>query len=254
MKLIQSLLFSIAVCTAAASCGNATSTIAGIQLGGNSFVSSPDSKTVTRTQAIGNVASLSTSAGLNVTYVVSNENKVIIQAPEDIQDKITISDNGNSLNLGVSRNIRNIYSLAKITVMSPAINSFHASSGSSITLPAAFSPRGGELELDASSGASIQGQNINASVIGAESSSGASLNISVTAGSIACSSSSGASLTVSGTAKAVSLQASSGASLNARKLKAASGNASASSGASVSCSIAKPTKISKSSGGSVSNH
>ncbi len=254
MKTILSLLFSVAVCLSASSCGNSSSSFANISIGNSSFVSSPDSKTVTRTENIGKISELSTSAGLKVIYVVSNENKVLIQAPEDIQDKIKVTSNNGSLKLGVTQNIRNLNSLATITVMSPAIASFNASSGSSLTLPSSFSPKGGELEIDASSGASVQGQGINAAVVGAESSSGASVKISVNANSIACSSSSGASMLISGTTKSVSLQASSGAGINAGKLKAETGNAKASSGASIKCSIASPTKISKSSGGSVNNN
>ena len=253
-RIFTSLLITAAIGLSSVSCSNSSSAIAGINFGNSSsFESNPNSKNVTRSIKISRVNEIQTSSGLNVTYVVSDENKVVITAPEDIQNKITVKSRGNELKLGVTESIRNIHQLAKITVMSPDIISFEASSGSSITLPTAFSPKDGELEVETSSGASISGNGLKTKLLGAETSSGSSISLNVTAESAAFSSSSGSSMSLSGAAKTVSFSASSGSSISAANLKASTGKATASSGASIKCSIKSPTGISKSSGGSVSN-
>lgn len=255
MKPLLSLFLTVAVSLSASSCCNSAGNVTGMLLGNSSvFVSNPDSKRTVRTVKIDHVDELSTSAGLNVTYVVSNENKVTVNAPQDIQDKITVSAEDGNLKIGLTQSVRNISKLATITVMAPSINSFDASSGSTIALPQGFQPSGSELELEASSGAIIKGNGIRASVVGVETSSGSIIELNVTTESVACSSSSGSSISITGTSEAVSLVASSGSSVNAGNLKAKTGKASASSGSSITCSIASPTKISKSSGGSVSNY
>ncbi len=254
-QLIPSLALLFASAAALSSCGNAGSVIANAanKMFSKGFVSNPDSKLISKTIALSDIRELSSSAGLKVTYVVGESNEAVITAPADLMEKIKVDQSNGEVSFVYTENISSGNDRVSITVTTPVMTAFDASSASTISLPDGFTPVGGELSLQASSGASLSGKGINATLIGIESSSGASINVSVNAESVACDSSSGSSISISGKATSVKFSSSSGGSIWGAKLNASTGSAQASSGGSVGCAIQSPTLIKETSGGSVHN-
>lgn len=247
-------------------CGGAT------VVGTNKFKTDPNSPVVTRTVSVEPKAELVVATGLNVQYVVSGQNNVVITAPEDIQEYIKVDQNTDNVYIYLKKSPDTLKRV-KIAVNLPAVNEFSASSGASITLPDGFAPVSGKLEISASSGALISGKDITAhdveadvssgaqiscvnlvaDKVEADASSGANFSIDCRARSVEADVSSGASGKLTGTAENADLSASSAASLSAGKLLAKFGEANASSGAHVECNISSPESIKGSSGGSVTN-
>lgn len=235
---------------AGSSCSNSSS----LMSFGNGYESDPNAKITQRQVNLPTgIKQLETSRGINVTYVAASDNSATISAPSDLQDKISVTtDKDGELSISFTENIRKGANRVTVTVASPAIYKFDASSGSRISLPSGYTVPSGQLSLEASSGAAITAPGVTADAIGIEASSGASVSASVSGVAVACEASSGAAITVSGTASSCDLEASSGAALDASSLKAYSGKADATSGAAIQCKV-RTLSISKSSGGSISN-
>lgn len=224
------------------------------QLFGSGFRSDPNAEITQRKVALGGaIDELETRTGLSVTYVVSDDNVVIVEAPSDLQDKIRVKAKDRELDVELKESVRKGLDRVTITVKSPAIYDFDASSGSTIALPQGFDVASGELALSASSGATISGFDMKAATVGLDASSGSVINVGVTADVLACDVSSGSVINLAGSATRVDYEASSGAVIEGVSLKARSGKVGVSSGGRVSCNIVDLFDISKSSGGVVEN-
>ena len=217
------------------------------------FSSDPNSPMTTKSIKLENISSLATMSGLTVNYIPGKGDKIVVQAPADLMDKIEVTQQKGLLSVGLTEGVRSGLDRVKITVETPEIVDFSASSGSDLNIADGYAPAGGEISLSCSSGADIEGKQIKAESIGLSVSSGADIEVDVIGGAVVGSSSSGASLEISGTAKTVELSASSGGSVYAKSLKSETGSATASSGGPVKSNIARPSQLKESSGGSVSN-
>lgn len=233
------------------SCSN-PSNITGLFSSG--YSSDPASPMVTDTVKISGIAALSAQHGLKVVYQQSDENIAIIEAPADLLDKIALTDKDKSLTVATSERISSGREKVTVTVKSPSVHEFSSSSGSSLLIPQPYkAPSSGELSLSATSGSCLNATELQAEIVGVDSSSGASIRINATAQSLACEASSGSLIIVEGVASAVAFEASSGASVNADRLKAETGEAQASSGGAITCFVNKMTSSKSSSGGSINN-
>ncbi len=107
--------------------------------------------------------------------------------------------------------------------------------------------------LSSSSGAHLQTENaIETREITVDGSSGAILDIEVTANQIDIDASSGANINISGKAEEAMVDVSSGGNINAKKLETQNCNADASSGGNVSINVSKSLVANASSGGNIS--
>lgn len=256
MKLASCALGITLMAMMLASCSFNTSMFSNNDNGGiGSFRSDPNAKIVTRTMKMkAGLKDLTSHAGIKVVYTGEGNNTVVISAPDDLIDKVRVEADGDDLDIGYKQSVSNVRDRVTVTVNISGMSEFDAHSGSSIALPAGYTPAGGELSLETHSGSAISGSGLKASVIGLSASSGSSISVGITAGSAVIEASSGSSISVSGTAENAGFKASSGASINAKALDVATGEISASSGGAVNSSVREVSGMTKSSGGSVSNN
>lgn len=246
---MKSSLITITAMTAllsAASCSNSFNI-------GTGFKSDPSSPIVSRTVNPGSFSEIFSAQGLKVVYQTGSESSVVIKAPQDLQDKIKVENRQGDLNVKLSQQVAKGIDRVVVTVTSPMVSGFHASSASTLSLPDGYDLEKGTLILDVSSGAMIIGRQAVAPEIEITASSGGSLTLSSESEEIEVSASSGAAINVSGKSAKGEINASSGATVSAQKLEIASGSASASSGALIVCDIIRPESITSSSGGSINN-
>lgn len=168
------------------------------------------------------------SSGLNVILTKGTQQKVVVEADENLQEIIeTYVENG-TLRITVEGNIGNARA-KKVYVTFTNLEKVQASSGANVYVQDEL--RAENLTLDASSGA-----NLEASVFSKD---------------LYLEASSGANLEVSGIAKTVKTKASSGASIDAQDVVAATGSARASSGASIAIQAKETLETKTSSGGQI---
>ena len=209
---------------------------------------------ITRTSSIPLLNSIDASRGLKVIYKQSTANKVTVSAPSDIMDLVTTKVKDGEIEITTTKNIGRCGKLISVTVESPSVTKFEASSGSTINIDGSYNTNGSPVEIDASSGAAITTGSLTASELDVEASSGAAINLSgISTSEVDVESGSGSAITPTGKTAAISLDASSGSVINASDLQAANGKAEASSGAIVNSFVTGSLEISKSSGGMVSN-
>ena len=168
------------------------------------------------------------SAGLDVYLTQGDENKIVVEADENLQQYIETEVENGKLHVTTSENIG--HSKAKnVYVTFKELNNVEASSGAEVT--------GNSV---------IKSENLSL-----KSSSGAELKVEVFAKNLTAKTSSGADLIISGKASSLKADASSGSELNAKELFVISCDAEASSGAQVSVNVKEKLDTHVSSGGNV---
>ncbi len=168
------------------------------------------------------------SAGLEVYLTQGTENKIVVEADDNLLKYIETEIEGGKLNIKTSENIGRAES-KKIHVTYKDINSIEASSGAEVV--------GNSV---------IKSQNLSL-----KSSSGAELTVEVFAQDIIAKSSSGSDLKISGRATSLTADASSGSEIDAKNLMVINCNAEASSGAEVTVNVQEKLETSASSGGEI---
>lgn len=168
------------------------------------------------------------SAGLEVFLTQGAENKIVVEADENLLQYIETNIKGGKLHVTTSENIGRSES-KKIYVTFKELNSIEASSGAEVT--------GNSV---------IKSQNLNL-----KSSSGAELKVEVFAQDLVAKSSSGSDLEVSGKATSLNADASSGSEINAKRLLVINCKAEASSGAEVTVTVKEKLDTSASSAGEI---
>ncbi|SRX55028.1 head GIN domain-containing protein [Aequorivita sp. CIP111184] len=177
---------------------------------------------------IENFTEVKGSAGLDVYLTQGDENKIVVEADENLQQYIETDVENGRLHITTSENIGRSKA-KKVYVTYKEINTVEASSGADVT--------GNSV---------IKSENISL-----KSSSGADLKVEVFTKNLTAKTSSGADLEVSGKASSLIADASSGSELNARDLLVISCNAEASSGAEVTVNVKDNLETKVSSGGDV---
>ncbi|MDP2685983.1 MAG: head GIN domain-containing protein [Aequorivita sp.] len=168
------------------------------------------------------------SAGLDVYLTQGDENKIVVEADENLQQYIEADIEEGKLHITTSENIGRSKA-KKVYVTYKELNTVEASSGADVT--------GNSV---------IKSENISL-----KSSSGAQLNVEIFAKNLTAKTSSGADIIVSGKASSLKADASSGSELNAKELLVLECNAEASSGAEVTVNVKDNLETNVSSGGEV---
>jgi hypothetical protein len=182
----------------------------------------------TETRNVGDFTAVRGSAGMDVFLTEGSENKVVIEADENLMENIEAYVENGVLKISTKKSIgRSKSQKAHVTYIS--------------------------LEsIEASSGADVIGNSvIKSETLSLESSSGADLEVEILAKEVYASSSSGSDLKISGKATRLIADASSGSDIKARELEVISCKASASSGADISVNVKEQMDGKASSGGDI---
>ncbi|WP_347372747.1 head GIN domain-containing protein [Aequorivita sp. Q41] len=168
------------------------------------------------------------SAGLDVYLTQGDENKIVVEADENLLPYIETNIEAGKLHITTSENIRNSKS-KKVYVTYKELTTIEASSGADVT------------------GNSV----IKSELLSLKSSSGADLQVEIFAREVIAKCSSGADIEVSGKASLLNADASSGSEIDAEDLLVINCNAEASSGAEVTVNVKEKLESHVSSGGHI---
>lgn len=168
------------------------------------------------------------SRGLDVYLTKGNENKIVVEADENLLDLIETNISNGKLTITSSKNIGRAKA-KKIHVTYVELSTIEASSGADV----------------------IGNSVIKSETLTLDCSSGADLEVEVFTKQLYAETSSGADIDVSGKASTLNAKASSGSDLNAKKLEVITCNAKASSGANITVNVKDNLDAKASSGGDV---
>lgn len=192
------------------------------QIDGNGNVTTQDR------QVDGDFHIVKGSSGIDVYLTEGSENKIVVEADENLQDIIETVVMDGKLTIRTSENIGRSKS-KKVHVTFTNLDGIMASSGS-----------------DVMSNSVIKSESLNL-----DASSGADLELEIIANTVYAETSSGADMKISGKASSLSAKASSGSDLNAKELLVVSCNADASSGADITVNVKDRLDAEATSGGDV---
>jgi len=168
------------------------------------------------------------SSGLDVYLEKGTENKVVVEADENLHDLIITEVNNGFLKIKTSSGISRAKA-KKVYVTYTDLDALEASSGADV----------------------ISNSIIRADKLSLSSSSGADLEVEIDAREVTAKTSSGADLKVLGRAKYFTADASSGSDLNAKELLVQKCRAEATSGADITVNVKEDLDAKASSGGDI---
>lgn len=183
---------------------------------------------VKETRSIGPFKEIKASAGVNVFLFQGNEEKVVVEADENIQNCIITEVNGSTLSCYIDCNIRHSKKM-NVYVNYKSLNSITASSGSDIS---------GETIIKA--------DNLDINV-----SSGAEIKVEVDAERVNCNTSSGSDAVIEGKTNYFEGDASSGSEIKALGLTSKSCNVRSSSAGEIDITVTEKIDANASSGGEI---
>jgi hypothetical protein len=168
------------------------------------------------------------SAGLDVYLTEGSENKIVVEADENLLDIIETEINNGKLNITTRENIGRSKS-KKVHVTYKELNKIYASSGADVICNSVIKSE--KITLDASSGSDLE--------------------VEVFAKEVIAETSSGADIKISGKATLLLASSSSGSSIKARELLVVNCNADASSGADITVNVKEKLSTEATSGGNI---
>jgi|MDSY01.2.fsa_nt_gb hypothetical protein len=168
------------------------------------------------------------SSGLDIYLTEGSENKITVEADENLLEIIETSINKGRLNISTKKNIGRA-TAKKVYVTYTKIDAVHGSSGADIICNSLLKSE--KIVLDASSGSAIE--------------------VEVFAKEVWVETSSGADILVTGKATTLSASSSSGGQINAKELIVINCNADASSGANISVHVKEKLTTDATSGGNI---
>lgn len=183
---------------------------------------------ITQTRDVEDFTGVRGSSGLDVYLEKGSENKVVIEADENLHDLIVTEVNNGFLKIKTSSGISRAKA-KKVYVTFTDLDAVEASSGSDV----------------------IVNSVVSAEKLSLSSSSGADLEVEIDAREVTAKTSSGSDLKVSGRAKYLTADASSGSDLNARELRVLKCRAEASSGSDITVNVEESLDAKASSGGDI---
>lgn len=222
-------------------------------------------------EGIERITSIDVRQGIEVKFAQSGERKITVST--NLQDDLLLEinvDGEGKMNIGYKDKVMMVDKTVKtiVTISGYDVRDFEATSGANIDIEGRYTLRG-ELDLDASSGGTINlssGQvdyieavasssadiilgQVTVNKIEMDASSGADIRVqNLVAESVSAIASSGADILLAGKTKRVDFNASSGADIKANALSAVEGSVEATSGADVKCRVRKLTQTSDSGG------
>ncbi len=183
---------------------------------------------ITEERPVGDFTKVKGSAGIDVYLTEGTENKVVVEADENLMEAIETHVEGGKLRIRSNQNIGRAKS-KKVHVTYVNLTSIEASSGADV----------------------IGNSVIKSETLNLDSSSGADLELEILSKEVFAETSSGSDMKLSGKATTLRAKASSGSDLNARELMVATCNADASSGADIKVNVKERLSAEASSGGDV---
>ncbi|RKS90423.1 putative autotransporter adhesin-like protein [Flavobacterium limicola] len=178
----------------------------------------------------GNFKSIEVNNSIDLVIEQSDKMEIVVEADDNLQKHITTKVENGTLVISFDKNSFSNAGSKKVTVKMPVIDELEATSSATIT-----------------SKNTLKGENIRLNT-----SSGATIDISIESDTITCDSSSGSSITINGKALKMETTASSGSEINATKLLANEITADVSSGASINVHPIVSLLAEASSGGEIS--
>lgn len=247
IKFISTFLVAAAFC----SCSNVSSA-----LSNQKTVSSDSNSPIeTRNITVSNISEIECARGVTVVYTQGASSSVSVSAPKDIADYIWVEAKGSSLYCTVDKEYQITKGLNRVVVnvVSPKIKSFDASTSATIKI-GDLDLGDNELKIDATTAATVVIASVKCGGIDCDVSTAgrASLSGINCSGTVDVAASTGARAQCEGVTDKVDFRASTGATIKALNLVAEKGEASASTGADISCRV-QYLNQSSSTGGSVSN-
>lgn len=178
----------------------------------------------------GNFKSIEVNNAIDLVIEQSDKTEIMVEADDNLQKHITTKVENGTLVISFDKNSFSNAGSKKVTVKMPVID-----------------------ELEATTSATISSRNIlKGENIRLNSSSAASIDVSIESDNITCDTSSGSSITINGKALKMETTASSGSEINATKLLANEITADVSSGASINVHPIVSLLAEASSGGDIS--
>lgn len=178
----------------------------------------------------GNFKSIEVNNSIDLVIEQSDKMEIVVEADDNLQKHITTKVENGTLVISFDKNSFSNAGSKKVTVKMPVIDELEATSSATIT-----------------SKNTLKGENIRLNT-----SSGATIDISIESDTITCDTSSGSSITINGKALKMETTASSGSEINATKLLANEITADVSSGASINVHPIVSLLAEASSGGDIS--
>jgi hypothetical protein len=168
------------------------------------------------------------TSGIDVILTEGTENKIVVEADENLQNLIETHISNGKLTIRSSKNIGRA-SAKKVHVTYIALTGLEASSGADVIVNSILKAE--NLSLDASSGADLE--------------------VEVFTKNLTAETSSGADIKVSGKASTLDASASSGSDIDAKRLQVLTCSAKASSGADITVNVKDKINAKASSGGHI---
>ena len=182
----------------------------------------------TEERPVGDFNQVRGSAGLDVYLTEGSENKVVVEADDNLHELIETEVENGKLRIRANKNIGRAKA-KKVHVTYVSLDGIEASSGADV----------------------IGNSVIKSEVLNLDSSSGADLELEIFAKEVYAESSSGSDMKLSGKATSLSAKASSGSDLNAKELEVIDCNADVSSGADITVNVKERLETEASSGGDI---
>lgn len=177
----------------------------------------------------GDFKSIEVNNAIDLVIEQSDKTEIVVEADDNLQKHITTKVENGTLVISFDKNSFSNAGSKKVTVKMAVIDELEATSSATI-----------------SSKNIVKGENIRLNT-----SSGASIDLSIESDTITCDTSSGSTITINGKALQMTTTASSGSEINADKLLANDISADVSSGASISVHPIVSLKAEASSGGNI---
>lgn len=221
---------------------------------------------VSENRTVGDFSKLKTSHGIEVIYTISDSKSVKVETDDNEKIKFVKTEvEGNTLKIYVDKGDSNYkgskkgkrringinFSVLKVTVSGPSLQSIKSSSSSSVKLQNTNLAK--QIDLDVSSSGSISGK-FNCESMAIEASSSGDLDADVQAKTVTVESSSSADVNLSGKTERLTVKSSSSSSCKADKLAADDVTANASSSADINLNVLKSLNAKASSSADINYH
>lgn len=197
-------------------------------------------KPVTKSYS-GDFDEIRVSQSLDARIVKSNEEKVEVFAPADLQQYILVENDNGKLHVHLSNNVNISLKDVKIKIFANDFSKLSADSSSDVTLNEGFNFK--KLTVEASSSADISGS-VRADELDISTSSSAGFDGEVFGGDLKASANSSSGIDLKGKVNRAVFDASSSADITADKLEAKIVEAEASSSAGISASASESVSAS----------
>ncbi|QCX53476.1 head GIN domain-containing protein [Elizabethkingia sp. JS20170427COW] len=198
-----------------------------------------------------NFKGIQVKSGIKAEVFKSNENKVVVSIPENIQDKILVEVSGGVLQVGFKPNSRINFrgnNSVRVKIYTQNLESIKASSSADIELRDKFTQE--KIQIAASSSGSVKGE-VEANDLSIQVSSSGSYYGSIWAINGNLDVSSSGDIVVSGSSKNLEANASSSGDIKAKDLKVEIAKVKASSSADIALTVSKNAEAAASSSADV---